>query len=102
MAKITFKEYNQGHGVLFPLSIDSKIPDDHPVRLINEVVEQLDLRGVDFGYKGLKHQTGRFDAFYLLSERNIARRGRCLNILRQRCCLQIFRWRFAFEISIHF
>lgn len=52
MAKITYKPYTQGQGVLFPVSIESKIAEDHPVRLINEVVDQLDLKGIDFGYKG--------------------------------------------------
>ena len=52
MAKITYKPYNQGQGVLFPLSIDSKISDEHPVRLISQVVDELDLSGINFGYKG--------------------------------------------------
>ncbi len=52
MAKITFKEYNQGQGVLFPMSIDSKIPEDSPVRLVNRIVDELDLTDIDFGFKG--------------------------------------------------
>lgn len=52
MARITYKPYNQGQGVLFPLSIDSKIPEDHPVRLVSEIVDELDLSGINFGYKG--------------------------------------------------
>lgn len=52
MAKISWKPYNQGQGVLFPVSIDSKIPDDHPVRLVNHIVDELDLSDIDFGYKG--------------------------------------------------
>ena len=52
MARITYKPYNQGQGILFPLSIDSKISDDHPVRLISQVVDELDLSGINFGYKG--------------------------------------------------
>lgn len=52
MAKVTYKEYNQGQGVLFPMSIDSKIPEDSPVRLVNRIVDELDLTGIDFGYKG--------------------------------------------------
>ena len=52
MARITYKPYLQGQGVLFPVSIDSKISDDHPVRLISQIVEELDLSGINFGYKG--------------------------------------------------
>lgn len=52
MAKITYKPYLQGQGVLFPVSIDSKISEDHPVRLISQIVEELDLSGINFGYKG--------------------------------------------------
>jgi len=52
MAKITFKSYDQGQGVLFPQSIDSMIAEDSPVRLINQIVNELDLSGIDFGYKG--------------------------------------------------
>ena len=52
MAKVTFKEYNQGQGVLFPMNIDSKIPKDSPVRLVNRIVDELDLTDIDFGYKG--------------------------------------------------
>lgn len=52
MAKISFKEYSQGQGVLFPMSIDSRIPEDSPVRLVNRIVDELDLTDIDFGYKG--------------------------------------------------
>ena len=52
MAKVSFKEYSQGQGVLFPMSIDSKIPEDSAVRLVNRIVDELDLADIDFGYKG--------------------------------------------------
>ena len=52
MAKISCKPYLLGQGVLFPVSIDSKISEDHPVRLISQIVEELDLSGINFGYKG--------------------------------------------------
>ena len=52
MAKISFKEYSQGQGILFPMSIDSKIPENSPVRLVNRIVDELDLTNIDFGYKG--------------------------------------------------
>ena len=44
--KIAIKEYQQGQIILFPESIDSYIAADSPVRLINNVVDQLDLTEV--------------------------------------------------------
>lgn len=38
-----FKDYNQQQNWLFPPSIEELIPEDHPVRIVNGVVEQLDL-----------------------------------------------------------
>lgn len=38
-----FKDYNQQQNWLFPPSIEELIPADHPVRVVNGVVEQLDL-----------------------------------------------------------
>lgn len=52
MAKIPFKPYNQNQGYLFPPSFDSLIPEESPVRLVNHIVDELDLSGIDFGYKG--------------------------------------------------
>lgn len=40
---IKFKEYNQQQNWLFPPSIEELIPQDHPVRVVNGVIEQLDL-----------------------------------------------------------
>ena len=40
---INFKDYNQQQNWLFPPSIEELIPSDHPVRVVNGVVEQLDL-----------------------------------------------------------
>lgn len=41
---IKFKDYNQQQSWLFPPSIEELIPEDHPVRIVNGVIEQLDLR----------------------------------------------------------
>jgi transposase len=50
--KIAIKEYVQGQTILFPESIDSYIASDAPVRLINAVVDQLDLTEVMESYAG--------------------------------------------------
>ena len=69
MAKSTYKEYNQEQGVLFPMSIDSKIPEDSPVRLVNRIVDELDLTDIDLGYKGggnSRSSTNDVESFVLL------------------------------------
>lgn len=38
-----FKDYNQQQNWLFPPSIEEMIPEDHPVRIVNGVIEQLDI-----------------------------------------------------------
>lgn len=50
--KITIKEYAQGQSVLFPERMDAYIAADSPVRLINSVVDQLDLSEVLESYSG--------------------------------------------------
>ena len=50
--KVAIKEYQQGQTILFPESIDSYIATDAPVRLINSVVDQLDLTEVMESYAG--------------------------------------------------
>lgn len=38
-----FREYNQQQNWLFPPSIEELIPSDHPVRVVNGVIEQINL-----------------------------------------------------------
>ncbi len=52
MAKITFKNYPQGQILLFPSSLDKKIPANAPARLVNSIVDQLDISQVLHTYKG--------------------------------------------------
>ena len=39
-----FKDYNQNHNWLFPPSIQELIPGEHPVRIVNSVIEQIDIK----------------------------------------------------------
>jgi transposase len=50
--KPVFKEYNQGQTTLFPVSLDSKIAQDSPVRLVNQVVDNSDISKIVDTYKG--------------------------------------------------
>jgi transposase len=52
MAKALFKSYNQGQISLFPSSLDEKIPQNSPVRTINQIVDNLDITKVFETYKG--------------------------------------------------
>ena len=37
-----FREYRQGQNFLLPPSLDEFVPEDHEVRIINDVVDALD------------------------------------------------------------
>ena len=52
MAKIVFKSNNQGQISLFPARLDEKIPSDSPARLVNEIVDGLDISEILAVYKG--------------------------------------------------
>jgi len=47
-----FKQYNQGQVELFPQRLDDYIGDNDPVRLVNQVVDELDLTTLIQSYKG--------------------------------------------------
>ena len=52
MAKIAFKSDNQGQLQLLPPSLDELIPATHPVRVLNNIVDRLDVGKVLASYKG--------------------------------------------------
>jgi len=52
MLKPVFKEYNQQQMTLFPQRLDERISADSPVRLINQIVDNLDITAVEKTYKG--------------------------------------------------
>lgn len=47
-----FKDYNQGLLNLFPSRLDENISEDSPVRLINTIVDELDISTLLSSYKG--------------------------------------------------
>lgn len=47
-----FKQYNQGQAELFPQRLDDYIGENDPVRLVNQVVNELDLTAIIQSYKG--------------------------------------------------
>jgi transposase len=52
MGKVSFKDYSQGQISLFPARLDEKIPADSPVRLVNQVVDNLDISSIIESYQG--------------------------------------------------
>lgn len=52
MAKPLFKSYNQHQQFLFPPSIDSMIDVNHPVRIVDEVIDRVDIDIIIKKYKG--------------------------------------------------
>lgn len=52
MAKVVFKNQTGNCPELFPVNIFDKIPDNHPVRLVDTVVNSLDISDIIKKYKG--------------------------------------------------
>jgi len=52
MAKVVFKSYNQNDNLLFPPCLGDFIADNDPVRVLNAVVDHLDIRSLEDSYEG--------------------------------------------------
>ena len=52
MKTVVFKALTSSQSVMFPENIGDRIPDNHPVRLVNKVVDGLDLSSIISNYKG--------------------------------------------------
>jgi transposase len=50
--KVTFKPYNQDQAMLMPPCIGELIPEDHLVRVVNRVVDEIDIQALVEKYKG--------------------------------------------------
>lgn len=51
MKQINFKPYNQGQSELFPSRLDEFIPENAPVRIVSQVVEELNIDDIVKSYK---------------------------------------------------
>ena len=47
-----FREYSQCKGLLLPPSLDEFVPQDHEARIVNEVVDTMDLSPLFTRYEG--------------------------------------------------
>lgn len=52
MKKPVYKSNLQGQISLFPARLDLNIAEDAPVRLVNQIVDQLDISSIEKSYKG--------------------------------------------------
>ncbi len=52
MKTVVFKALTSSQSVMFPENLGDRIPDNHPVRLVNKVVDELDLSSIFSNYKG--------------------------------------------------
>lgn len=52
MTKAVFKQYNQNQSYLIPPSWDEKIISSHPVRIVNKIIDSLDLKKLYASYEG--------------------------------------------------
>ena len=50
--KVVFKRYVQNQPMLVPLSYEDMVPENHPVRVVNEVIERIDIGALEASYKG--------------------------------------------------
>src|SRR5688500_7037034 len=49
--KVVFKTYNQAQAMLLPPSLDELIPSTHPVRVVNSVIDQINIDPLIAKYK---------------------------------------------------
>lgn len=52
MSKKVFKPLTSNQVVLFPSNLSDLIPKDHPVRLVDQIIDSIDISTVIEGYKG--------------------------------------------------
>ena len=52
MTKVVFKSYNQNDYLLFPPSLGDFIAENDPVRVLNAVVDHMDIRAIEDSYEG--------------------------------------------------
>ncbi|SFW71082.1 hypothetical protein SAMN02927921_03538, partial [Sinomicrobium oceani] len=50
--KVTWKIYDQGQLSLLPPSYDDLVPQNHPVRIVNTILDSVDLSSLEKTYRG--------------------------------------------------
>ena len=52
MTKVLYKSYTQNDSLLFPPCIGDFIPENHPVRIVNAILDNFDISEIESTYKG--------------------------------------------------
>jgi len=50
--KVVFKDYSPNQFLLLPPSLEEMIDPNHPVRVVNQVIDSLDIESLIAKYKG--------------------------------------------------
>lgn len=50
--KVTWNTYDQGQLGLLPPSYDELLPQNHPVRIVNTILDSVDLSSLEQSYRG--------------------------------------------------
>ena len=53
---VVFKSYNPNQAMLLPPSLDELIAKDHPVRIVNDVIDKINLNPYSKNMKAAAHQ----------------------------------------------
>ncbi len=67
--KVIFKTYNQDQLSLLPSpSYDDLVPVNHPVRIVNTIIDHVDISALENSYKDEQHipNTPDFEAIILI------------------------------------
>ena len=51
-SKVIFKDYNLNQNLLLPPSLEDFIDPNHPVRIVNQVIDKIDINPLLAKYKG--------------------------------------------------
>ena len=51
-AKVVFKPYDPEQLTLLPYKLDELVPQGHPVRIVKQVVDAIDVKPINRKYKG--------------------------------------------------
>ena len=52
MTKVLYKSYTQNDDFLFPPCIGDFIPENHPIRTVNAILDNFDISEIESTYKG--------------------------------------------------
>ena len=64
-SKVVFKDYNPKENLLFPPNLSELIDEKHPVRIISDIIDGLDIKSLIKTYKPGGTSENAFESFDL-------------------------------------